>query len=188
LAEFFKAEIELAFKDQNLQTSEEVGFYLVNLLQVFSKTEVVAMSLDEPLALLLHRAVFSEEDMRLAAYRHLGDISLYVAGLFSPSLRRRAVDVNYAICMGSGAYATVAGLVRTARSLRSNVLTELYTEMSAKFSALVEVLTQISERTTLGADSPDLADLYQRWARTKGRHLIKRMQALGVFPGSQAGA
>jgi hypothetical protein len=182
LSEFFRAEVDQAKRNQKLETSQEVEFYLVNLLQAFSKLDSTRVSLDEPLAFLLHRAVFSARPKRLEAFRQLGDVSLYVAGLFSPSLRRRSVNVDYAISMGSGAYASVAALIKK-RTLRPRkVVVGLYLEMSEKFADLVEVLTQISERTTLGADSPDLAELYQRWCRTRAPHLAERMAALGVWP------
>ena len=179
---FFKDQVENAIRAQQLEASEEVEFYLVNLLDAFSKTDTIRLSLDEPFALLLHKAVFSGGQEQMAAFRRLGDISLYVAGLFAPSLRRRSVDVNYAIRMGAGAYASVAALVRYRSNTVAKSIHPMYVEMSHKFAGLVEVLTQVGEQTTLGADSPDLAELYERWSRTKGPHLAKRMQEIGVMP------
>ncbi len=63
-----------------------------------------------------------------------------------------------------------------------------YIEPAGKFANLVEVLTQIGERTTLGADSPDLAELYERFARCSGPHLLKRMKAIGAWPGESGEA
>ena len=182
LALYFKDHVDTAIRAQALEASEEVEFYLVNLLDDFAKTDTIRLSLDEPLALLLHDAVFKSTQDRVSAFRRLGDISLYLAGLFAPSLRRRSVDVNYAIRMGAGAYATVATLARYRAGVISGAIRPLYLEMSHKFADLVEVLAQIGEKTSLGADSPDLADIYERWARTKGPHLAKRMQELGVLP------
>jgi len=183
LAGFFKEEVDQALEEQQLDASEEVGFYLVNLLDEFAKTDAVGASLEEPLAMLLHRAVFEgRAQARMSAYRHLGDVSLYVAGLFSPLLRRRAVDIEYAIRMGASAYRTVAAMTNQRSTTVSRALQPMYVEMSDKFPALVEVLTQIGERTSLGADSPDLAELYERFARSSGPHLVKRMQAMGVMP------
>lgn len=185
LAEFFREEVDNAIRAQALEASIEVEFYLVNLLEAYSKTDSVRLGLDQPLALLLHRAVFSSQTHRLSAYRRLGDISLYLAGLFAPLLRRRSVDVNYAIGMGTAAYAAVATLVRSRTANLSKAVQPLYLEMSEKFPALVEVLTQICERTDLGADSPELVELYERWARTQGPHLVARLQDLGVWPGNR---
>jgi hypothetical protein len=36
--------------------------------------------------------------------RRLGDIALFIAGMFSPSLKRKVVGVDYYINMGGGAY------------------------------------------------------------------------------------
>jgi hypothetical protein len=128
--------------------------------------------------------VFTDSHLRVAAYRQLGDVSLYLAGLFAPALRRRSVNVDYAIRMGSGAYACVATLTRGGGSrLVSRGLTLLYAEMSEKFPALVEVLTQISESCGFGADAPDLAELYERFARTRAPHLLGSSAPRGV-PGS----
>jgi hypothetical protein len=183
LVEFFKEEVDLAYQEQRLETSQEVSFYLVNLLDTMTKGEALRVYLDEPLALLLHRAVFSHPGTQVSAYRLLGDVSLCLAGLFAPSLRRRAVDVPYAIGMGSGAYATVAVLTRPRGAISiASAIPVLYREMAEKFPALVEVLTQIGERHALGHDSPDVAELYERWARTKGPHLMARMRGHGVFP------
>lgn len=182
LAGYFKEEVDAAIEEQELEASDEVGFYLVNLLSAFTKTDTIRLSLDEPFAFLLSRAVFSDGTQRFRAYRRLGDISLYLAGLFAPCLRRRAVDVDYAIRMGSGAYSAVASLSRGGARTRAKAIQPMYIELSDKFPALVEVLTQVCERTSLGADEPDLAELYERWNRTKGPHLSRRMQALGVLP------
>lgn len=187
LAEFFKNEVDSALREQQLDASEEVGFYLVNLLAGFAEADRVRESITEPLALLLNRAVFAPDQNQLAAYKHLGDISLYVAGLFPPALKRRSVDVNYAIRMGSGAYSAVAALVTRRSRAVASALQPMYTEMSAKFADLVEVLTQISERAQLGADSQDLAELYERFARTSGPHLAERMRAAGALPGRAGG-
>jgi hypothetical protein len=183
LSEFFKDEIDLAIKAQALDASEEVGFYLVNLLQAYTKAERVP-DLDEPLALKLERATFSPQNIRIKAFRHLGDVSLYLAGLFSASLRSRTIDVGYAIRMGSGAYAKVATLQR--RRYQIGALAAMYLEMSEKFSELVEVLTQVRERHSLGADAMDLAEIYERWSRSKAPHLWERMSALGVLPSAEA--
>jgi len=188
LAEFFKEEIDRALERQRLDASEEVGFYLVNLLDAFSKSDSVKRYLNEPLALLLHQAVFANPHNRVASYRLLGDVSLYIAGLFAPSLRRRAVDVDYAIKIGSSAYASVSSLTRVrAYRIGGRMIPVLYEEMSEKFPALVEVLTQISDRHALGCDSPDVAELYQRWMRTKGPHLLEQLTHKGALPGALLG-
>ena len=36
--------------------------------------------------------------------RRLGDVALFISGVFSRSLKRRVVDVDYYIAMGGGAY------------------------------------------------------------------------------------
>jgi hypothetical protein len=183
--EFFKDEVERAIRAQNLQASEDVSFYLVQLLDGFIKVDEGGVALDEPLAMLLHRATFTHAHLRVAAYRQLGDVSLYLAGLFTPALRRRSVDVGYAIRMGSGAYACVADLMRGGGGVRTLArgVTLLYAEMSEKFPALVEVLMQIGESCGFGADSPDLVDLYERFARTRAPYLLERLKRRGALPG-----
>jgi hypothetical protein len=185
--EFFKGEVDRAIRRQNLRASEDVSFYLVQLLDGFTKLDGRGVALDEPLAMLLHRAMFTTAHQRVAAYRQLGDVSLYLAGLFAPALRRRSVNVEYAIRMGSGAYASVARLTRGAGPrLVSRSLPLMYAEMSEKFPALVEVLTQISESCGFGMDSPDIVQLYERFARTRAPHLLERLKRKGALPGRDA--
>jgi hypothetical protein len=183
VTEFFHSEVEQAFRAQNLRASEEVSFYVVNLLDTYHQAQRLGDDLDEPFVLLLDRAVNSNAQNSLISFLQLGDISLFIAGLFPPSLKRRSVDVGYAISMGSTAYMTAANLVvhNRGRQLVES-LQALYVELSEKFNALVEVLNQIGERTHLLEESKSIEVLYERWLRNKGPHLVSRMQQLGAIP------
>ena len=183
VTEFFHSEVDHAFRAQHLKASEEVSFYIVNLLDTYHQSQRLGDDFEEPFVFMLERAVNSNAQNSLVSFLHLGDISLFIAGLFPPSLKRRAVDVDYAISMGSTAYMTAANLVVHGRRRQVvESLQALYVELSEKFKALVEALNQIGERTHLLEETQSIGALYERWLRNKGPHLVSRMQQLGAIP------
>src|SRR5690606_17700600 len=97
-------------------------------------------------------------------------------GFFSDSLNRRLVDVDYYIQLGECAYGSLARRGDPA-------LGEVYDELAEKFTAMVDVLTEVSERSALTSDS-DVLRLYERWMRTRSRRSSERLVAKGIVPNS----
>ena len=109
--------------------------------------------------------------------RRVGDTSLFVSGFFSDSLNRGLVDVDYYMQLGERAYGSLAR--------RDDTLGDVFDELADKFPAMVDVLTEVSERSALTSDA-DVMRLYERWIRTGSRRSSSQLVARGIVPNSSA--
>jgi hypothetical protein len=105
----------------------------------------------------------------------VGDLSLFISGFFSDSLNRRLVDVDYYIQLGERAYGSLA------RRAVDDTFTDVFDELSEKFTAFVDVLGEVSERTALTSDA-DVLRLYEKWMRTRSRRSGDLLAARGIVP------
>ncbi len=168
---------------QKLTTLPEAEVYLVNLLNQFMIADHLyerrgpeGVAKEEPLALMLKEALEARQaQLQASLFRRIGDVSLYKAGFFQDSLKRKAVDVDYYIDMGESAYQNVAARME-AQGLR-----QLYAELAAKFGDFVEVLAVVSDQTS-GRSERDLLRMYELWMRTKSERAAKALQEAGILP------
>lgn len=180
--DFFRELVTEALGHQKVTTQPETEFYLVNLLNQFITTDRLYARgpegeiIDEPLIFLVKQAIENTQPKEQnALFRHIGDVSLYTAGFFQDSLNRKLVDVDYYIDMGGNAYQWVAS-----RS-DENALKPLYAELSEKFAVLVDVLAEVSDKTTSRSEK-DLLRMYELWLRTKSERAAKALQEAGILP------
>jgi hypothetical protein len=94
--------------------------------------------------------------------------------MFSESLSRSLVDVEYYIEMGGRAYDALGEVA--ARNGRER---SLWDELSEKFSQLVEVLNEVSERT-MASSNAGLVRLYEKWMKTGSVRLATLLRQQGV--------
>jgi len=179
--DFFRELLTLAIENQRTRVQQATELYLANLLSGFLQTESLLVRDEEgtldrkPLALMLKDALEEEGVARAQALRRLGDTSLFVSGMFSESLSSSLVDVGYAIAMGSRAYDALGDVAeRHGRGARS-----LWDELSEKFSQLVEVLNEVSDRT-LSSSNAGLLRIYERWMRTGSARIATLLAEHGV--------
>jgi len=179
--DFFRELLTLAIENQRTRVQQATELYLANLLSGFLHTESLLVRDEEgtldrkPLALMLKDALDEEGVARAQALRRLGDTSLFVSGMFSESLSSSLVDVGYAIAMGSRAYDALGDVAeRHGRGARS-----LWDELSEKFSQLVEVLNEVSDRT-LSSSNAGLLRIYERWMRTGSARIATLLAEHGV--------
>ena len=179
--DFFRELLALAIENQRARVQQQTELYLVNLLSGFLQTESLLVREEDgtlhrkPLALLLKDALDEEGVARARALRRLGDTSLFVSGMFSESLTRSLVDIDYAIAMGSRAYDALGDVAeRHGRGHRS-----LWDELSEKFSQLVEVLNEVSERT-LASSNAGLLRIYEKWVKTGSARIATLLSEHGV--------
>jgi hypothetical protein len=129
----------------------------------------------QPLALLFKHALEAPTSRERNLFlRRLGDIALLVAGLFSGSLRRSLVDVDYYISMGEAAYAHLSHAGK-------RPLGEVFAELSDKFASFVDVLGEVGEQAQ-GSKSQDILRMYELWSKTGSRRLERKLRALGMVP------
>ena len=179
--EYFRDLLSEALSRQQVAVQPDTEFYLVNLLSQFLSSDRLFTHHDgetrdtEPLALLLAKSLDSPRETQIRTLRELGDVSLYMSGFFTDSLSRLPVDLNYYVQMGGSAYAKVAELCRGA------TLAQLYAELSEKFRACVEVLSEVAEVTAV-ASNAGVVRLYEKWVQTGSVRLAKRLGEQGVMP------
>ena len=179
--DFFRELITQALGNQKVETQPETEFYLVNLLNQFMTTDRLYSynaegARDESLVGMIQQALEQPQPkIQSALFRHVGDVSLYVAGFFQDSLNRKLVDVDYYIDMGRTAYQHVS--VRS----QEEILKDVYLELAQKFGALVEVLAEVSDMTSHRTEK-DLLRTYELWVRTRSERAAKALQEAGIFP------
>ena len=172
--EFFRELVETAMQNQRVSAHELTSFYVVNLLTACVHVETSpAAGDDEPLGVRLARSLQVAGVAQRDGLRKVGDQSLFISGFFSDSLNRRLVDVDYYIHLGECAYGSLAR--------RDEALGDVFDELSEKFTAFVDILGEVSERTALTTNG-DVLRLYEKWVRTKSRRSGDLLAARGIVP------
>lgn len=180
IRDYFHEQVRLASFNQNIEITPCVEYYVVDLLSQFGKihnnpAETLSSFKEKPLAFYFLEALHSDnEQERRSLLKQLGDFSLFTAGFFSDSIEQEAVDLDYYINMGSGAYGDLSTLVKKAS------LSETFEELARKFSNIVEVLSEVSENSGLQKNS-NLLKLYEKYQQNKSPRLEKKLQELGFI-------
>jgi len=177
-AEYFKELVEGALVRRRVDACDLTEYYLVNLLCQYVRFDS-RESVEAPLALQLARALDRGGAEQRARLRNLGDFSLFMSGFFSESLRRRVVDVDYYKSMGEYAYGSLS-------RADDDAFAEVFGELSRKFVGFMDVLSDISERTTLST-STDVLRLYEKWLRTGSERDGQRLVEQGILPNQSIG-
>lgn len=178
--EYFRELLGEARERQKVQVAEVTEYYLVNLLAQFTDVERLfdrepdGTLQQEPLALILARALEAGRDEQVRALRKLGDTSLYVTGFFFDSLEKKLVDARYYMAMGNLAYSSLA-------RVDGGPLAGLYEELALKFGAIVDVLNEVSERLSLSSQQ-GVVRLYERFLKTGSARLAHILAEQGLIP------
>lgn len=185
--DYFQTLVDSACVNQKVQVRVETNFYIVNLLTSFTYADMLSDSsgrrtLFEPLAHMYAQALEQQNSVgRYQSFRRLGDAALFVSGLFSESLNRKLVDMDYYIAMGGGAY----GYLSETSTVRPG-FSHIYQELSSKFVDFVDVLGEVSEQANLSRAS-DTLRLYETWLRTGSKRAATRLRKQGLEPNLSAG-
>jgi hypothetical protein len=173
--EYFKELVESALVRQRVSSSEDATFYLVSLLAGYvSPPREANDALDEPLAFRLARALQRGGREQREGLRQIGDASLFLSGFFADSLARKLVDIDYYISLGAYAYGSLSR--RDAEAYAA-----VFGELAEKFSSYVDVLAEVSDRTSL-TSSGELLRLYEKWLRTRSRRSGDLLVERGIVP------
>jgi hypothetical protein len=181
--EFFRERVSEASHSLKIDLSQDIEFYIVNLLCEFIKPEKLnealgteQTALDMPLVVMMQKAYEAgSPEQRLQILRGLGDTSLYMSGYFQDYFNRKTFDIKYYMDVGSMAYENVSNLCK-ARSEH-----QMYHELSANFSTIVDIVAEISD-SHQPKDNKDVLVLYDRWARSHSERLRKILTNLGIDP------
>jgi hypothetical protein len=174
-AEFFKEMVEDSLARQRMQTGDMTSYYLVDLLCRFIRLDGRAPAdFGEPLAFRLARALESGGSEQRERLRQLGDFSLFVAGFFSDSLKRQAVDVDYYVSMGEYAYGSLS-------HRDEDTFTEVFSDLATRFVGFADVLAEISDRSAI-RNSVDTLRLYEKWLRSGSTRDSQKLIERGILP------
>ncbi len=169
--EYFKEQVEAAMAHQGIVACELTAFYVVHLLAGFLQKPAED---DEPLALRLVRALESGGARQRDSLREIGDVSLFISGFFSDSLRRKVVDLDYYVNIGGYAYTTLS-------HHEADTFSPVFAELADKFVDFADVLSEVSERSSCSSNT-DLLRLYERWLKTGSSHSGQLLVERGVVP------
>ncbi len=189
LRDYFRTSIEGVIENQGVDMDPHAAHYVVNLLTSFSRSEELYEDDGEiyglrPLALMLADAAnASSVAERSQSLQRIGDVSLFVAGFFSDSLVRSVVDIDYYICMGGNAYASLSDEVRG--TFRGNAFAHIYKELSENFLIFIDILNEVRDSRRRASDV-DLLRTYDVWQKTGSRRCEKLLRKHGVVPISDA--
>ncbi|MEZ4270576.1 MAG: hypothetical protein R3C68_03815 [Myxococcota bacterium] len=179
LSEFFRGEVTGARDSLGLELSDFAEYYLVNLLCEFSSRRETLTPGEEPLALLYKRALEASDAERIQLLKNLGDVSLYMAGFFADFVERSLVSLNYYISMGGNAYSRLSSMLSTKRHGQT------FAELSRKFTQVVDVLTEIADRSRAQASrDADIVKMYDRWTRTGSDRIHHMLLEKGLVFGA----
>jgi hypothetical protein len=175
--EFFKELVDGALAHQRLAANELTAFYVVQLLANFIERPSTAGD-DEraPLALRLGHALEAGGIRQRTSLKHIADHSLFVSGFFSDSLNRKLVDVDYYVSIGGYAYTALS-------RYETDTFSPVFAELAEKFVGFVDVLSEVSERTSCSSNG-DLLRLYEKWLKTGSRRSGQLLIERGVVPNS----
>ena len=181
LRTFFTDAVGSAVDNQHLEARRDTVEYIGDLLTRFARPDALYEKTSEgyrvaALADLYGKAMAAPTgSAREEAYRRMGDVALFIAGLFAGSLRRKLVDVDYYIAMGGGAYGRAAAH-RSTRDAEA-----VFRELSAKFAEFVDVLDEVGEKSA-GRKERDVLRTYEIWLATGSRRAARKLARHGVLP------
>ncbi len=172
---------------QQVRAEAETVAYLINLLATFIRSESLFEHTPEgprlkPLAYLYLEALQAPTPgIRRELLRKLGDVALFVSGLFAESFNRRIVNIDYYVAMGGNAY----GHLSQEPQLATAGARRVFGELAEKFVAFVDVLNEVAEQAHPGSGRDVLA-LYERWLRSGSPRAARRLAHLGIPVGERS--
>jgi hypothetical protein len=184
LCDYFRTSIDEVIAQQGVELDSHATHYVVNMMTLFSRSENFYDD-DEgnglrPLALLLADAADAPSvEHRSSLLQRIGDVALFVSGFFSDSLADKAVDIDYYIGMGEGAYGTLSE--ETRGTFRGNAFADIYRELAINFQVLIDVLNEVRDSARADSDI-DLLRTYDVWRKTGSRRAEGLLRQHGVVP------
>ena len=172
--EYFKELVDGALSHQGLATQELTAFYVVQLLTSFLQRPTSDDADETPLGLRLAQALESGGIRQRTSLKHIGDVALFVSGFFSDSLNRKLVDVDYYVSIGGCAYSALS-------RVETDTFSPVFAELGTKFVGFVDVLSEVSERTSCSSNV-DLLRLYEKWLKTGSHRSGQLLVERGVVP------
>lgn len=174
LTSLFRDLVRSAMAVQQVESSETTEFYLVQLLQAFTRPDRPDL-LDPPLAIAYLDALNAPAWQRYGKLRRVGDTALFVTGVFVDSLERSAVGASYYASLGRNAYA------RLSAEPSHGGLAESFEELADRFPEFVRVFAEISDQELFRRDQ-DTVRIYRRWLEGRSERDRALLVRRGLIP------
>lgn len=168
LANYFYRSLAAAARDRCLRPQPVTVRYVAELLTSYGDTRRLFDFDGErthlPALADLYRQALETDSIRerKAFLQRLGDVALFVAGLFPGYLERRVVGVDYYIAMGRNAYNFLDHDLAHGAGLAGH---SPFSELASSFQAFVHLLSDLGGRGAPEQASPELERLVARWGR-----------------------
>jgi hypothetical protein len=178
----FSEVVKEACEQRKIKTYPQVETYLVHLLKYYLDSKNFYHSdesngeskKNETLAEMYLLAIGSEPPKNKELMKNLADKALYVSGFFGDSLQRKLVDVDYYSDIGSAAYTNLAVWTK------EDTMSSVYKVFSKRFLDFVEILSYISEKSSVQTDQ-NVLRIYERYLRTGSELARHRLIEMGVL-------
>jgi hypothetical protein len=166
LKAYFHEELNGILDRLHQDLSDDTRAYMVNLLHQFSRSDQFYEWYEErvtlrPLAMLYGEALHARNlHERRQMLRRLGDIALFIAGLFGPSLERKCVGVEYYINMGGSAYDWLSDSLSATRD--RSLQAQTFREMALNFEEMVMALDALAACSGMRGN-PEFNAIKEQW-------------------------
>ncbi|KAA3623587.1 MAG: hypothetical protein DWQ08_11370 [Proteobacteria bacterium] len=183
LKAYFHDELNRVLDNQGTEIGDDTRAYLVNLLHHYSRSDRVFEWYEKrvslrPLAMLYGEALQARNlHERRLMLRRLGDIALFIAGIFSPSLERKPVGVGYYIDMGGSAYEWLSDSLASTRD--RSLPSTTFRELAENFEIMVNALDDFAGASGMRGDR-ELVSLYRKWSETHREEHADKLRRRGL--------
>ena len=181
--DFFQEALTDLVGQRKMDVGDDTVAYVTNLLTVFARSDRFYEWTPQgptltPLA-MIYAEVMQAKSMkhRQQMLQRLGDVALFMAGIFSESFHRKTYDVGYYIGMGGAAYGSLSSSISS--QLEGQMSSRVFAELSTFFSDFVQVLADLCEYAEI-QDDREILRWYELWMRTGSKQAAKKLQSIGI--------
>ena len=167
--------IREAVASQRIEASDDVQFYLTNLLGTFARIDADRFS--HALGPELLNTANLDPAHRYLKLKELADTTLFLSGVFLDYVEAQMAATDYYFDIGSSAYLHLGQLGERG----ADVISSTYTELGRRFEEFVCVLSSIAD-SELFASNERALGLYERWLDAGTVRDARRLIALGIIP------
>lgn len=180
---FFQECLNELIEQRSMDVGDHSVAYVANMLTTFIRSDRFYEWTPDgptltPLALLYAEMQNTKTRRhKQQVLRRLGDVALFVSGVFAESFKRKPYDVDYYIGMGGAAYGSLAEFMDSGIGSQTN--SRMFAELSGSFAEFAEILGELCEPTEIQNDK-DLLRCYELWRRTGSRRAAEKLRAAGI--------
>lgn len=180
---FFQEAVTGLVDERKMGVAEETIAYVANMLSIFIRSDRFYEWTPQgptltPLATLYGEALQATSSKhRQQMLQRLGDVALFMAGMFAESFYRKAYDVDYYIGMGGAAYGSLSECL--GNQAQKQFSARIFAELSKFFSDFVQVLTELDEQSGI-TDDRDILKFYEIWIRTGSERAARKLRSVGI--------